>query len=248
MEVKIELRYIQPPVQLLNGFVEFSQEISRKCAERGVKFSEEEITDLFNNSFPGRIRAEFFLWIGELNKIIEGMNILLIDLSDLRKDKNSLKGNSVIRSELLLQTFFGEFFRMREISKIFMKSLTHEKVLSKKSKEYIMEWYFEVFEKTYEIRNKFIHQGLSFKDDDVNVDASFLEKLSVNEREKFIAILQASNTRENTVEIQCALYMNFIKSHMNSFIEFQELLNSILADLIIQFEKEALSISISDNK
>jgi len=123
----------------------------------------------------------------------------------LREDKNSLKGNPIVRSELLIQAFFGEFFRMKEISKIFIKLLTTEKVLNNKNKETFVDFYFKMFDKIYEIRNMFIHQGLSFKNDEVSIDKSFLDDLSLEEREKFVSMINKSNTRENTVEIQCAI-------------------------------------------
>ena len=131
-----------------------------------------------------------------------------------------------------------------EISKIFLKLLTKEKVLSNKVKETFIEFYFQAFDDIYEIRNKFIHQGLSFKNEEVIIDKSFLDNLSVIEREKFISLIKESNTRENTVEIQCAIYMKFIINTMEKFIEFQEMLNNILADSIISYEKEALTITV----
>ena len=247
MTDSVEIRYIQPPGQLMSGFLDFANEVKQKCDDKGAKLTEEEIIEIFNNSFPGKIRANFFLWIGDLDKIIDGVNIILSDLFDLRKDRNSLKGNPIVRSELLFQAFFGEFFRMREISKIFIKLLTSEKVLSNKNKETFVGFYFQAFDKVYEIRNMFIHQGLSFKNDEVRIDESFFDDLSVDEKQKFASMLKESNTRENTVEIQCAIYMKFINHTMNKFIEFQEILNGVLADLIILYEKEVLTISVERN-
>ncbi|MDD4968405.1 MAG: hypothetical protein PHT07_03150 [Paludibacter sp.] len=242
-----KIRYIQPPKQLMSGFLNFAKEIEQKCIENGVKFTENDIAEIFNNSFPGKIRANFFLWVGDLNDIIDGMNIILTDLSDLRKDKNSLKGNPIVRSELLFQAFFGEFFRMREISKIFMKLLTYERVLNKKAKQAFVGFYFEAFDTIYEIRNKLIHQGVSFKKYDVNLDLSIFDDLTIEEQEKFISLIKESNTRENTVEIQCAIYIKMIKYSMHTFIEFQEMLNVVLADLIISYEKEVLTITVEKN-
>ncbi len=247
MTDSMEIRYIQQPKQLMSGFLDFANEIKQKCDDKGAKFSEEEIVKIFNNSFPGKIRANFFLWIGDLNKVIQGVNVILSDLSDLRKDKNSLKGNPVVRSELLVQTFFGEFFRMKEISKIFIKTLTTEKVLNNKNKETFVDYYFKMFDKIYEIRNMFIHQGLSFKNDEVRIDKTFLDNLSLEEREKFVSMLNKANTKENTVEIQCAVHMEFIYNTMNRFIEFQEMLNGVLADLIILYEKKVLTIKVNRN-
>ena len=231
----------------MSGFLDFANEIKQKSEDKGAKFSEQEIEEIFNNSFPGKIRANFFLWVGDLNNIIDGVNLILSDLFDLREDRDSLKGNPVVRSELLVQAFFGEFFRMKEISKIFIKLLTTEKVLNNKNKETFVDFYFKMFDKTYEIRNMFVHQGLSFKNDNVSIDKSFFDDLSLEEREKFVSMINKSNTRENTLEIQCAIFIEFINRTMNRFIEFQEMLNGVLADLIILYEKKVLTIKVIRN-
>lgn len=247
MTDRIEIRYIKQPQQLMSGFLDFAYEIRQKCDDKRAKLSEQEIEEIFNDSFSGKIRANFFLWVGDLNKIIDVVNLILSDLSDLREDKDSLKGNPVIRSELLVQAFFGEFFRMKEISKIFIKSLAIEKVLNNKNKETFVDFYFKMFEKLYEIRNMFVHQGLSFKNDDVSIDKSFFDDLSSEERKKFVSMINKSNTRENTLEIQCAIFIEFINRTMNKFIEFQEMLNGVLADLIILYEKKVLTVTVVRN-
>lgn len=242
---KIEI--IQPPKKLASGFLDFAKEVKKKSDARGAKFSAEEMAELFNESFSGKIRANFILWIGDLNRIIDGINIILTDLSDLRADRNSLKGAPIIRSELLFQSFFGEFFRLREISKIFIKLLTKEKVLNNKAKETFVGFYFQAFDDIYEIRNLFIHQGLSFNDEGIPINESFFNKLAIEEKEKFIKILEQSNTRENTVEIQCAIYVEFIIRTMKRYVEFQSVLNSELANLILSYEKKAMTITVENS-
>jgi hypothetical protein len=232
----------------MSGFLDFAKEINQKSIDKGGKFSEEELTEIFNNSFSGKVRAMFFLWIGDLNKIIEGINIVLNDLSELRKDKNSLKGNPVIRSEFLFKAFFGEFFKLREISKIFIKYLTQIEVLNNKHKEAFVEFYFTAFDWIYELRNNFVHLGMNLKDHDFDLDFSFPDNLEKEEKEKFISLIQESNTRENTVEIQCAIWMKIIQVVMHKYIDFQKLLNNILADLIIAFEKMNVKITVSKNE
>lgn len=248
MQSEIGLTIIQPPEQLMFGFLDFAKKIQQQCVEKNAKLSDEELTEAFNGSFPGKVRATFFLWVGDLNKIIEGMNIILIDLGELRKDKNSLKGNAVIRSEFLLQAFFGEFFRIREVSRIFIKYLNNAAVLSNKHKATFVNFYFTAFDWVYEVRNNIVHLGVNLKDDGIDVDYSFLNDLDKQEKEKFMSLIQESNTRENTIEIQCALYMKIIQTIMHNYLEFQKNLNNVLADLIISFEKLNISITISKNE
>ena len=241
------IEFLQPPEQLMSGFLDFAKEVKQKCDERGAKFSEDELAELFNGSFPGKVRANFFLWVGDLNTIIEGINIILSDLNDIRNDRNSLKGNPVVRSELLLQAFFGEFFKIRENSKIFIKILTQFGVLNNKNKNTFVGFYYKAFDWVYEIRNLMIHQGASIKNDNLEIDFNFLEDIEDSEKTKFLGLLKESNTRENTVEIQCAIYMKLINGIMKNYIAFQSYFNKVLADLIISYEKLALDIKIVEN-
>lgn len=247
MQENLKIPILQPPKQLMSGFLTFAKEVNRQSIDKGGKFSEEELAEIFNNSFPGQVRATFFLWVGDLNKIIEGINIILCDLSELRKDKNSLKGNPVIRSEFLLQAFFGEFFRIREISRIFIKYLNKVKVLDNKHKEAFVDFYFTAFNWVYEVRNRIVHLGINLKEEGMDVDYSFLNDLNKEEKQKFISLIQDSNTSGNTVEIQCAIYMKIVQTIMKQYIGFQKILNSVLADLIISFEKLNLNITVSKN-
>jgi len=247
MKITTQIEYLQPPEKLADGFLSFAKEVNQKCIERGVKFTIEEITDLFNHSLPGKIRANFLIWIIDVNRVIEAINLIQSDLSELRNDKNSLKGNPVIRSEFLFQAFFGEFFRIRELSKSFIKYLYSEKILNKKEKATFIDFYFQGFDWVYELRNSFVHQGMSFKNYDIQLNLSTFKDLSTKEKEKFEALLKQANTRENTVEIQCALYMNFIFEIMGSYNEFQNLVNNVLADLIFSFEELNLHIEFTEN-
>lgn len=246
MNNDLSIEYLQPPEQLLSGFLDFAKDVHQKSLDKG-KLSEEELSEIFENIFSGRVRAKFFLWITDLNKIIDVINIILCDLSELRKDRNSLKGDPVVRSEFLFQAFFGEFFKIREISKIFIKYLMKEGVLNSKLKETFVDSYFKGFDYVYQVRNRIVHLGSSIKDQDYDLDFSFLEELTKDERGKFISLIKESNTRENTVEIQCAIYMKSILGAMKSYIGFQNILNGLLADFIISYERLNLKITISEN-
>lgn len=247
MRENTEISILQPPKQLMSGFLDFAKEVHQQSINKGGKFSEEELAEIFNNIFSGQVRATFFLYIGDLNKIIDGTNIILSDLSELRKDKNSLKGNPVIRSEFLFQAFFGEFFRLREVSRVFIKYLNKVEVLNNKHKEIFVEFYFTAFNWVYGVRNRIVHLGVNLKEEGIDIDYSFLNDLDSKEKQKFISLIQESNTRENTIEIQCAIYMKIIRTIMNQYIGFQQALNNVLADLIISFEKLNLSITVSKN-
>ncbi len=70
MKIVSQVEILQPPDQLSEGFLGFAKEVHQKHIDKGIKFSLEELTDFFTNSFPGRIRANFLLWIKDLNNFI----------------------------------------------------------------------------------------------------------------------------------------------------------------------------------
>ena len=82
---------IQPPEKLADGFLKFAKSIHQKKIDRGAKFTEEEIAEIFNNSFPGISRANILFWVADVNKFIKTVNLILSDLEDLKNDKNILK-------------------------------------------------------------------------------------------------------------------------------------------------------------
>jgi hypothetical protein len=240
--------YIQPPDQLADGFLAYAQSVYQEAQDRNELFSKGEFTAKINNDFSGKVRFHFLLWVMDLNKIIDGINIILSDMTDLVADRNTFKGDPVIRTELLMVAFFGEFVRLREISKIYFKVFYKAGVLREQTKKVFVDAYYNVFNQFYEIRNQFVHQGLSFADYDVNFNWSVFDDLPEEVRDKFIALLKQSNTKENTVKIQCAIYLKVITSIMGSYIKLQDKLNEELAKIIIAYEEIFLKPDTAGNK
>ncbi|KQM68210.1 hypothetical protein ASE74_24140 [Pedobacter sp. Leaf216] len=243
----MKIPYLQPPTKLGEGFLNFAKEIHQKSVELGTKFTEEELAEFFNQSFSGKVRANFLLWIGDLNRIIEGINIMLGDLNQLKSDRHSMTGDPVIRSEFLFQSFFGEFFRLKEICKLFIKQLAKIKVLSNKNKEMLYDSYFTAFDWIYEIRNMMIHQGVTFKNYDVKFPEKFMTGLDPHEAEIFTKLVETSNTRQGTVEVQCAFYIWIISELMEHYLKFQHNMGDTLAELVLLYEDFALDITVSRN-
>jgi hypothetical protein len=243
----MNIPYLQPPSILAEGFLNFAQEIHQKSVDLETKFTEEDLAEFFNQNFPGKVRANFLLWIDDLNRIIEGMNLVLEDLNQLKNDKHSLNGNPVIRSEFLFQAFFGEFFKLREICKLFIKQLTKIGVLSNKNKDMLYDSYFTAFKWIYEIRNMMIHQGATFTKHEVNFPKEFIARLDEPELKRFAKLIETSNTREGTVEVQCAFYIWIISELMNEYITFQHIVSETIAELILLYEELVLVITVSKN-
>jgi hypothetical protein len=53
MQENTEISILQPPEQLMSGFLDFSKEVHQQSLDKGGKFSEEELVEIFNNSFSG---------------------------------------------------------------------------------------------------------------------------------------------------------------------------------------------------
>jgi hypothetical protein len=128
-----KIPYIQPPDQLADGFLAYAESVYQEAKDRNELFSEDEFTEKINSDFSGKVRFHFLLWVMDLNKIIDGINIILSDMTDLVADRNAFKGDPVIRTELLMVAFFGEFVRLREISKIYFKAFYKADVLHERT-------------------------------------------------------------------------------------------------------------------
>lgn len=246
--MKQQFEILQPPEKLADGFLKLAKSIQQKTRERGSKFTDEEMAEIFNNSFPGKSRTNMVLWVADINKFIKTVNLILCDLEDIKNDKNSLKGEPVIRSEFLFQSFFAEFFKAREIAKLYLKNFKNQKLLNNVNKEEIYNFYHLAFDWVYKIRNEFIHLGMEMKDFEVDFDIEILNEFPLEDRTKFVKAFNESNTRENTIEFQCAIYIKVIRHIMEKYIEFQYLINETLADLILSFEKYNLEITVVENK
>jgi len=237
MEAK-KIEWIQPPSVLADGLLAYAKGIYQETQDRGQLFSEDEFAEKLSGDFSGKIRFHFLLWVVDLNKVIDGINIVLSDMNDMIADRNSFKGNPVIRTEFLMIAFFGEFFRLREISKIYLKNFFKAGLLVDPTKKFLVDSYYEIFKQFYEVRNQIVHQGICFAENDINVDWSIFKDLPDEVKEKFIALLRQANTKENTVEIQCAIYIKVIKNIMDVYGKFQDKINEVLADMVIAYEEQ----------
>jgi len=243
LNTKIE--NIQPPDKLAEGFLKFAKSIEQESLKKGVKFTDEELADFFNNSFSGKTRANFLFWVSDINKFIGTVNIILSDLDSIKNDRNVFKDDPVLRSEFLLQSFFGEFFKAREVAKLYLKFFKNSDIFSNQHKETFINLYLTTFDWVYEIRNKFIHLGVGMKSYDVEFDFEIFNEFTEVDRKKFIDLFNEANTRENTIEFQCAIYIKVITSIMEKYIKFQVKLNELITELILLFEEHNLDITVT---
>lgn len=228
---------LQPPNLLADGFLEFAKNLNEKSKAINTKFSEKEFMNEINSDFSGKIRFNFLLWVQDLNKVLDGMGLIESDLSDLKNDPNCMKGDPILRSEFLFQGFFGEFYRLKEISKIYISTISKSGLLNLKNKKAFAGIYNDTYAWVYGIRNDFIHNGLSFAFKDVTQGENIYKEFSMEDRKKYLSLLTESENAENTVQIYCAIYLTIMTRIMESFEKMQNKMMEVLADLIIEYEK-----------
>lgn len=108
--VKNEMTRINIPQKLLSGFLDFAKNVNLQSEARGLKFTEEEIEQIFEASFSGRIRAIFFIYLGDLNRILEGIDLILDDLIKMRDSKESMVTIPLSEVNCYFEVFLMSFF------------------------------------------------------------------------------------------------------------------------------------------
>ena len=110
---------------------------------------------------PLSIYFDIWLWINDINEIIENINLVLDDLKILRDNpklfQESLNGNPIVRYKLLTRTFFYEFFRFKECFNEFLARLGKAGLLNSQVVKGIRSEFYKQFEKAIKVRNTMIH-------------------------------------------------------------------------------------------
>lgn len=102
--------------------------------------------------------ALFFLrWIGEVNEIIDNLNVILTDIRDLPTNYIFLKGSPKTRLYLLIRTYFYEFYRFRETYNKFVKAAAGRGYIDRRAVAGVRQAFHDAFEETIEVRNYLVH-------------------------------------------------------------------------------------------
>jgi hypothetical protein len=102
-------------------------------------------------------------WIGEVNEIIENLNIVLIDMRELPCKYIFLKGSPKTRFYLLIRTYFYEFYRFRESFGRIMKAAANRCYIRLHEVPVAREAFYKVFENTIRMRNNLVHGTVFWK-------------------------------------------------------------------------------------
>jgi hypothetical protein len=125
----------------------------------------------------------FVYWIVEVNNIIDNLNIVLIDMRGLPDNYVLLKGSPEKRYDLLVRTYFHEFYRFRESFNRVVKAAANRCYIQPHEVPEAREAFHEVFEDTIRIRNNLVHGNVFWKGEK-HLDLSLLS----SHREKGFAL------------------------------------------------------------
>lgn len=102
----------------------------------------------------------FFMWVSETNEIIDHLNLTLLDLRALPRNIGILGGSPWTRYELLVRTFFHEFYRFRELLNTMLSSVAKRGIISKEELSIARAAFHGAIEGTIDLRNSIVHSGV----------------------------------------------------------------------------------------
>jgi hypothetical protein len=109
------------------------------------------------------VPLHFFLWISEINEVIESLNIVISDLRILGDSYFMFKVSPRKRFYLLVRTYFHEFYRIREIFNRNIRVLEARGFLKKEDTKQIRKIFLEAFKETFDIRNTIVHRTINWR-------------------------------------------------------------------------------------
>jgi len=111
------------------------------------------------NSQPISIRTAwaFLDWLGDLNEIVDHLNIVTSDLAGL-SDRTDLSGSELwARYRLLVRTALNEFFRVKEVSHLFYKDLKKMDLINELDRQGMSQMIRDLLGMLIDARNRITH-------------------------------------------------------------------------------------------
>lgn len=103
------------------------------------------------------VALTFFYWISDINEIVGNLNIVMSDLRALPLHYILLKGSPKARYQLLVRTYFYEFYRFRETHNQFVKAAENRGFIEKKDVPKLRNLLHDAFKNIITLRNAFVH-------------------------------------------------------------------------------------------
>jgi hypothetical protein len=137
------------------------------------------LLSISTKNMPTNIHLHYLLfsWIAALNCIVENLNLILSDLNRLKGHSNLSPNSARVRYFLLIRTYFYEFFRIKEISNVYLKKFKQIRLIEKELIKTIKNDFHNIFKEVLVIRNNFIHKQVS----PYGEDLEFHYAASINE-------------------------------------------------------------------
>jgi hypothetical protein len=105
----------------------------------------------------------FFMWVSETNEIIDHLNLVILDLRSLAKTHSLLGGSPWMRYELLVRTFFHEFYRFRELLNTVLSAVAKRGHISKEELSIARAAFHGAIEQTIDLRNSMVHSDVVWR-------------------------------------------------------------------------------------
>jgi hypothetical protein len=105
----------------------------------------------------------YFAWTSEVNEVIDHLNMVINDLRALHKTFEHLGGSPWTRYELLMRTYFHEYYRMREILSTFLSILNSRGHITKEEVKIARDAFHAAIEDKVEMRNSIVHGRPRFR-------------------------------------------------------------------------------------
>lgn len=101
-------------------------------------------------------------WIAQTNGIVSSLNMVLADMDELSSDPTRYPGKAYTRMILLMNTYFFEFFLLREKLNRFLRKANKASLVCKSETHQLKNTFQEIFRDIIAVRNKIVHETISW--------------------------------------------------------------------------------------
>ena len=105
----------------------------------------------------------FFGWVSEANDIIGNLNLTIGDLRSLPRVHATLGGSPWVRYQLLVRTYFHEFYRFRELQNTALAAAVKRGYAARSELKVARRAFHDAVEEAIELRNSIVHASLTWK-------------------------------------------------------------------------------------
>lgn len=142
----------------------------------------QEISDIWKSSFsschplsenkgisasplPANLMAthELFTWICNINEVVDNLNLIIKDTTELPVLRHLLPGSVDTRVKLLVRMYYYEFYRFRELFNTYLKCLERQGLITKNDFNEGRREFHETFKVINDLRNTLVHSSVRWE-------------------------------------------------------------------------------------